>query len=77
MTNIKSKDTAIEVKLRKALWKKGYRYRKNHADLLVKLDIVLGKYRIVIFYAKDWKTLKPRLQKSNNGYKAIRTDTIV
>ena len=29
MQNIKSKDTEIEVLLRKALWKKGYRFRKN------------------------------------------------
>ena len=28
MQKIKSKDTSIEVSLRKALWKKGYRYRK-------------------------------------------------
>lgn len=28
MQNIKSKNTKIEVILRKALWKKGYRYRK-------------------------------------------------
>lgn len=30
MQNIKSKDTEIEVLLRKALWKKGYRFRKNY-----------------------------------------------
>lgn len=28
MQNIKSKDTKIELALRKALWSKGYRYRK-------------------------------------------------
>lgn len=28
MQHIRSKDTAIEVKLRKALWNKGFRYRK-------------------------------------------------
>ena len=33
MQNIKSKDTSIEVKLRKALWKKGFRYRKNYSKL--------------------------------------------
>ena len=31
MSHIKSKDTKIEVKLRKALWHKGYRYRKNYS----------------------------------------------
>ena len=29
MSHIRSKDTGIEVRLRKALWKKGYRYRKT------------------------------------------------
>lgn len=28
MRNIRAKDTKIEVLLRKALWKKGYRFRK-------------------------------------------------
>ena len=31
MKRVKSKDTSIEVALRKALWKKGLRYRKNCA----------------------------------------------
>ena len=30
MKNIRGKDTRIEVILRKALWNKGYRYRKNY-----------------------------------------------
>ena len=30
MKNIHGKDTKIEVILRKALWNKGYRYRKNY-----------------------------------------------
>ena len=29
MRSIKGKDTSIEMILRKALWKKGYHYRKN------------------------------------------------
>ena len=49
MKNIKSKDTKIEVRLRKALWAKGYRYRKNDKKLPGKPDIVLSKYKIVIF----------------------------
>lgn len=47
MKNIKSKDTKIEVRLRKALWAKGYRYRKNDKKLPGKPDIVLSKYKIV------------------------------
>ena len=63
MSNIKNKDTSIELKLRKALWKKGYRYRKNYNKLPGKPDIVLTKYRIVIFCdseffpGKDWEKL--------------------
>ena len=49
MSHIKSKDTKIEVKLRKALWHKGYRYRKNYSQLPGKPDIVLTKFKIVIF----------------------------
>ena len=49
MKNIKSKDTSIELKLRKELWKRGYRYRKNYAGLPGKPDIVLPKYHVAIF----------------------------
>ena len=54
MQNIKSKDTKIEVQLRKALWAKGYRYRKNDKKLPGKPDIVLGKYKIVIFVTANF-----------------------
>lgn len=73
MRHIKSKDTEIEVLLRKALWRRGYRYRKNNKELPGKPDIVLGKYRIAIFcdgeffHGKDWEVLKPRLERSNNS----------
>lgn len=73
MQNIKSKDTSIEVNLRKALWKKGYRFRKNYRELPGKPDIVLTKYRIAVFcdseffHGKDWEVLKPQLQKGKNG----------
>lgn len=49
MRSIKSKDTKIEVILRKALWNKGYRYRKNYKTLPGNPDIVLTKYKIAIF----------------------------
>ena len=73
MQHIKAKDTKIEIILRNALWKKGYRYRKNYNKLLGKPDIVLPKYNIVIFcdgeffHGKDWELLKNKLKKSNNG----------
>ena len=46
MSHIRSKDTSIEVKLRKALWHKGYRYRKNYKMLPGSPDIVLTNPRI-------------------------------
>ena len=73
MSKIHSKDTSIEIQLRKALWHKGYRYRKNYKELPGKPDIVLTKYKIAIFcdgeffHGKDWEVLKPRLEKSNNS----------
>ncbi len=72
MSRIRGKDTSIEVALRKALWKKGYRYRKNYKELPGKPDIVLTKYKIAIFcdseffHGKDWEVLRPRLQKGSN-----------
>ena len=73
MQNIKSKDTKIELALRKALWSKGYRYRKNYQKLPGKPDIVLTKYKIVIFcdseffHGKDWEVLKPQLERGKNA----------
>ena len=73
LSSVRGKDTRIELKLRKALWAKGYRYRKNYKELPGKPDIVLTKYKIAIFcdgeffHGKDWEVLKPRLEKSNNS----------
>ena len=73
MSNIKNKDTSIELKLRKAIWKKEYRYRKNYNKLPGKPDIVLTKYRIAIFcdseffHGKDWEKLKLQLEKGKNS----------
>lgn len=72
MGKIRSKDTSIEVQLRKALWHKGYRYRKNLKALPGSPDIVLTKYKIAIFcdseffHGKDWDVLKLRLKKGKN-----------
>lgn len=73
MQKIKSKDTSIEVSLRKALWKKGYRYRKCYEAIPGKPDIVLTKYKIAVFcdgeffHGKDWEVLRPRLEKGQNS----------
>ena len=49
MQAIKCKDTTIECILRKELWARGYRYRKNYKKLIGKPDIVMPKYKIAIF----------------------------
>ena len=72
MSHIKSKDTSIELALRKALWNKGHRYRKNYKVLPGKPDIAITKYKIAIFcdgelfHGKDWEVLRPKLAKGNN-----------
>ena len=73
MQNIRAKDTKIEILLRKALWHKGYRYRKNCKEIPGKPDIALTKYKIAIFcdseffHGKDWEVLKPQLERGKNA----------
>ncbi len=49
MSRIRSRDTGIEMKVRKYLFSKGFRYRVNAADLPGRPDLVLRKYMTVIF----------------------------
>ena len=49
MSCIHGKDTKPEELVRKYLFSKGFRYRKNDARLPGKPDIVLPKYRAVVF----------------------------
>lgn len=73
MSHIRGKDTSVEIALRRALWKKGYRYRKNYKVLPGSPDICLTKYKLAIFcdseffHGKDWDILKPKIEKGNNG----------
>ncbi len=73
MQHIRAKNTKIELILRKALWNKGIRYRKNYSKLPGKPDIAITKYKIAVFcdseffHGKDWEVLKPRLLKGDNG----------
>ena len=73
MRAIRSKDTTIELALRKALWQRGIRYRKNYRGLIGKPDIVITKYRIAVFcdsdfwHGYDWENRKERI-KSNQDY---------
>lgn len=49
MSRIRSKDTKIEVEVRKYLFSKGFRFRKNDKRFPGKPDVVLPKYKTVIF----------------------------
>ncbi len=67
MQAIKGKDTKIEIMLRKKLWEKGYRYRKNYKNLPGKPDIVFTKYKVAVFcdsefwHGYNWEEKKKRL----------------
>lgn len=70
MSHIRSKDTKIEIILRKALWKNGIRYRKNYKLLPGSPDIAITKYKIAIFcdseffHGYNWEQKSKKL--SNN-----------
>ena len=49
MGKIKSQNTKPELKLKKALWALGYRYRKNLITLPGSPDIVFTKHKLAIF----------------------------
>jgi DNA mismatch endonuclease, patch repair protein len=49
MGKIKAKDTKPELKLKKAIWELGYRYRKNLRELPGCPDIVIKKFKLIIF----------------------------
>ena len=49
MSKISGKETKPEILVRKFLFSKGFRYRKNDKRLAGKPDIVLPKYKTIIF----------------------------
>ena len=64
MQAIKASGSKIEIRLQKALWAKGHRYRKNCKTITGKPDIVFRKYKLAIFcdsefwHGKDWEKQK-------------------
>lgn len=64
MRSVKNKNSKIELLLRKKLWDRGIRYRKNYGKLPGKPDIALTKYRIAVFcdsefwHGYDWNNRK-------------------
>lgn len=49
MSRIKNKDTSIEIRVRQWLFAEGFRFRKNYKKLPGHPDVVLAKYKTVIF----------------------------
>jgi len=72
MSRIKSKNTRIEMLLRKELWQRGIRYRVNCKDIFGKPDICFRKKKIAVFcdsefwHGKDF--LEGKIPKSNQEY---------
>ena len=49
MRKVKSRDTGLEQKVRSALWRKGYRFRKNETSLPGTPDIAFPGAKIAVF----------------------------
>ena len=73
MQAVKSKDTAIELLLRKELWSSGIRYRKNVKSIIGKPDIAFIKKKVAVFcdsefwHGFDWEHKKSDI-KSNRDF---------
>ena len=73
MAKIKSQNTKPELKLKKALWNLGYRYRKNLKKLPGSPDIVYTKHKLAIFvdgefwHGYNWAEKKTKI-KTNRDF---------
>ena len=67
MQAVRCKDTDIEVALRKLLWAKGYRYRKNCSKIYGKPDIAFPGKKVVVFcdsefwHGYNWEEMKHKI----------------
>ncbi|EAR02700.1 very short patch repair endonuclease [Maribacter sp. HTCC2170] len=73
MSKIRGKNTKPELAFRKALWAIGYRYRVDSRKLIGRPDIVLNKYKTVVFidgefwHGHNWEERKHKI-KSNRDF---------
>ena len=73
MSQIKGKNTTIEMLLSKALWHRGLRFRKNSKAVYGHPDISIKKYKVAIFcdgdfwHGWDWENRKDSI-KNNREY---------
>lgn len=71
MSRIRSRDTKPELIVRRWLWARGYRFRKNYRRLPGTPDVVLRKYGVAIFvHGCFWHGHETHLHipKSNTGF---------
>ena len=68
MQAVKNKDSKIEVLLRKELWNRGLRYRKNFSKVFGKPDIVFIGKKVAVFcdsefwHGYDWEHKKEEIK---------------
>ena len=68
MKQVKNRDSAIEIALRKELWSRGLRYRKNVKTILGKPDIAFIGKKIAVFcdsefwHGFDWENKKHEIK---------------
>ena len=73
MSKVSLKSGKAETILAKSLWHLGFRYRKNYKNLPSSPDIVIHKYKLVIFvdgefwHGHNWDERKNKI-KSNREY---------
>lgn len=68
MKAVKNKDSEIELLLRKELWSRGLRYRKNYKKIIGKPDIVFVGKKVAVFcdsefwHGYDWENKKKEIK---------------
>ena len=73
MQAVKCRDTSIEVLLRRELWARGIRYRKNVKSICGKPDIAFKGKKVAVFcdseffHGYDWEHKKDEI-KSNRDF---------
>lgn len=82
MSKVKLKRNKVEMKLAKALWHKGFRYRLNYKELPGSPDIAITKYYIAIFvdgefwHGKDFEEKQSKLKNNRNYWIEKITENI-
>jgi len=88
MSRIRNRDTKAELVFRKALWKNNIRFRIHANDIKGKPDIIIHKYRLVIFidgafwHGYNWDVYKRKIHSNTDFWFAkieenIRRDKLV